>query len=322
VKVTVDAYDGTLKFYVVDPEDPIVQVWQRAFPELFSPNEDVSDDLRAHFRYPEDLFKVQATQFAQYHVEDAGQYFSGEDFWGLPKDPDSDERTLTPYYVLMRLPGEEREEFVLFVPFTPNNRPNMIAWFAAKSDPESYGELTAFEFQSGQSIDGPVQISRRINQDTDVSQQRTLLGQAGSNVVFGNLLAIPVENSFLYVQPMYLEATGSAGGIPELKRVILVHGQTVTIADTLQEALDESFGTGGGDEEPPPPPDDTERTIEELLAEALRHFNLAETALRNSDLATYQREIALAREAVLRAQELLAEGSGTPDPTPTASPTA
>jgi uncharacterized membrane protein (UPF0182 family) len=316
VKVTIDPYDGTQKFYVIDPTDPVIQVWQKAFPALFTPADQVSQSLKEHFRYPEDLFKIQADRYAQYHVETASQYFSGEDFWGLPKDVENSDQTLTPYYVLMKLPEQTQEEFVLFVPFTPNNRPNMIAWFAANSDPEGYGDLTAFEFQAGQSISGPEQVFRRINQDTSVSQQRTLLGQSGSRVVFGNLLAIPIANSFLYVQPMYLEATGSAGGIPELKRVILVHGETVTIGDTLQEALKTSFGT-----DEPPPPDNTDQTVAQLIEEALRHFGLADEALKAQDLAAYQREIALAQAAIARAAELLSNSGVSPTPTPSASPT-
>ena len=316
VKATIDAYDGTMRFYVVDPDDPIIQVWQRVFPDLFTGEEEISQALREHFRYPEDLFKIQAAQYAQYHVETPSQYFSGEDFWALPRSPDDTEESLTPYYVLMRLPGEEREEFVLFVPFTPNNRSNMIAWFAAKSDPEDYGELRTFEFQAGQNIPGPIQIDRRIDQDTEVSQQRTLLDQAGSKVVPGNLLAIPIERSFLYVQPWYLEASATEGGIPELKRVILVHGETVTIADTLQEALQQSFGSGEPGEPEPEPEPGTDRTVEQLLREALRHFRLADEALRNNDLAGYAREIALARAAVTQAEALLRQQGPEPSPSP------
>ena len=323
VKVTVDAYDGSMRFYVIDPNDPIVRAWQAAFPDLFTSGEEVSQNLREHFRYPEDLFKIQATQFARYHVDSATDFFSGRDFWGLPKDPSpsaSEGDVLDPYYVLMRLPGEEREEFVLFSPFTPNNRPNMIAWLAAKSDPDGYGELTAFEFQAGQSIDGPEQVFRRINQDADFSRERTLLGQGGSEVVFGNLLAIPVESSILYVLPMYIESTATGGGIPELKRVVIVHGQTVTVGDTLRAALEASFGEG---EEPPPEEPGTDQTIQELLDEALRHFRLAEQALRAGDLATYQSELALARAAIQEAAQQAAQnGNGTsPSPSPSPSPT-
>ncbi len=325
VKVTIDAYDGTLRFYVIDPTDPVIQAWQAAFPDLFTPDEEVSPNLREHFRYPEDLFKIQAAQYAQYHVQSATDFYSGRDFWALPQDPDptkTNAETLDPYYVLMRLPGEEQEEFVLFIPFTPNDRPNMIAWFAAKSDPEGYGELTAFDFQAGQSIDGPKQVFQRINADTEVSRERTLLGQSGSNVLFGNLLTIPIENSFLYVQPMYIEASSSSdqqGAIPELKRVILVHGETVTIAETLQEALEASFGEGG--EEPPPEEPGVDQTIQELLQEALQHFRNAEQALRDGDLAEYQTELAAARAAVEEAAQRSAEASGEePAPTPTASP--
>jgi uncharacterized protein len=320
VKVTVDAYDGTMTFYVVDPSDPIIQVWQRAFPQLFTSGDQASESLRAHFRYPEALFQVQANKFAQYHVDSPTEFFSGQDFWALPRNPEKPDEALVPYYVLMRLPGDDEESFVLFEPFTPNNRSNMISWFSADSDPENYGQLTAFEFQAGQNIPGPVQVFRRINQDTDVSRERTLLGQGGSDVVFGNLLAIPIENSFLYVQPMYIEATGSEGGIPELKRVILVHGQTVTIAETLQAALAQTFGEAG---EPPPPPPDADATVEELLQEALQHFRLARQALRDGDLGEYGRQIALAEQAVNDAAAAAAgegDGGSEPTPTPSASP--
>jgi len=320
VKIAVDAYDGTMTFYIVDPEDPIVQVWQKAFPELFAPASAVSPGLRAHFRYPEDLFTLQAEQYARYHVTDPDDFFSSEDFWAVPNDPNVADSRVKPYYVLMRLPGDTEEEFVLFTPFTPRNRPNMIAWLAARSDPDAYGRITQIEFEGGQTIFGPEQVAARINQDPTVSQQLTLLNQQGSTVQYGPLLAIPIEESFLYVQPLFLEASAGGGGaIPELQRVVVVHGESVTIGDTLQETIAQSFGLepqepGGG--EPPG------QTIQELLDQASRHFARADRLLRQGDLAGYQSEIDLARAAVEQALELAQGPDGGPPASPTPSPSA
>jgi hypothetical protein len=324
VKVVVDAYDGTTTLYMADETDPIIQAWALVFPDLFTPLDEASPDLRAHFRYPEDLFRVQSNQFANYHVTDPAQFYAKEDFWSIPQvstDPGSESASpLEPYYVLLPLPGQEAEgeRFVLFTPFTPAERPNMVAWLAADSDPEHYGRLVGLEFQS-QNVPGPANAAALISQDTDVAQQVTLLGQLGSRVIYGDLLAIPIGQSFLYVQPLYTRSAQEASSIPELKRVILVNGGNVTMASSLAGALQDAFGElPPGVEEPTEPGEPEEpaepglgEDVTSLLAEAEEHFRAAEQALAEGDLGTYQREIEQARELIARAAEL---AGATPAP--------
>jgi uncharacterized membrane protein (UPF0182 family) len=335
VKVVVNAYDGTMTYYVADEGDPIIQVWSRAFPELFAPIDEASPDLLSHFRYPENLFQVQAAQFTRYHVTDPNVFYGKQDFWAIPADPavsGTDAVAMRPYYVLMRLPGETDETFVLITPFTPEGRQNMVAWMAAKSDPGAdYGEIVDFQFPSGLNVDGPTQVFSRINQDARFSAERTLLGQGGSNVRFGDFLVIPVADSLLYVQPVYVEAA-QANAIPELKRVVVVNGPQIGIGANLREALSDSLGEpvpgggGGGGEEPG---GTVEEQIQVLLAQAASHFKAAEEALVAGDLATYQAEVNAANDAVDQANQLAAQLTGTPSPstspspgTPTPSPSA
>ena len=335
VKVVVDAYDGTITYYLADPTDPIALAWRNAFPELFAPIEQALPELREHFRYPENLFQVQASQFVNYHVTDPDVFYQKQDFWQIPEDPTQDEdvtdstsvsEPMRPYYLLMRLPGEEQESFVLIMPFTPASRPNMVGWMAAHSDPLDYGHLLAFEFPAGVSIDGPSQAFARINQDPQFSSERTLLSQAGSDVLFGDLLVIPLEDAFLYVVPVYVRA--QRGAIPELTRVVVVNGGVVGLGDTIQEAIAESLG-----EAPPPPPDggeepptgggDVRGRVGALMQEALEHFAAAEAALTEGDLATYQSEIERAQAAIEEAAALAerrGEAVPTAFPTPTATP--
>jgi uncharacterized protein len=345
VKVVVDAYDGTIRFYVVDPSDPLIQVWERAFPNLFITSAPPGD-LAAHFRYPESLLQVQATQFATYHVTNAQTFYSRSRQWDLPNAlPDTPQGGTTsttadqasaslgklrPYYVVMKLPNDTQgsEQFYLFEPFTPVNRQNMVAYIAATSDGYgpgggTYGKLTTFEFPTGVNIDGPQQVRNIINQDPVVSPQISLLNQQGSHVVFGDLLVVPVEDGFLYVQPVFVESNQGGTVIPELKKVVVVHGQTVTISDSLVNALAASFG-----EAPPSGPGEPPTgglTVQQLLNQALRHFAKAEQLLRQGDLAGYQREIDLGQQLVQQAQELAGQkggGSGTGSPSPSPSPTS
>jgi uncharacterized membrane protein (UPF0182 family) len=319
VKVAVDAYDGTTTFYLVDEADPIIQAWSRVFPDLFTPASEAPAALVEHFRYPEDLFRIQAHQYANYHVTDPAQFYQKEDFWSVPQirlTPEAETLTeLQPYYVLLPLPDETEAGFRLFTPFAPLNRPNMVAWMAAESDPESYGQLVAFQFQ-GQNVNGPEQVTSFIRQDTEVSQQVTLFGQLGSQVIYGDILAIPIGQSFLYVQPLYLESQG--GGIPELKRVIVVNGENVEMADTLKEALAETFGAAvtPTPEEPgpeQPAPEQPGASVADLLAQAQAHFDAANEALQNGDLGTYQAEIQQAEALIQQA----AQAAGVqPSPSP------
>ncbi len=332
VKVVVDAYSGAMKYYVVDPRDPIVQVWQKVFPTLFTPLAEASEDLRAHFRYPEDMFRLQANQFANYHVIDPRTFYGKQDFWQIPDEPTFDPEAqgasaqapqLAPYYVQTLLPGAASEQFTLFLPFSPQGRTNMVAWMSAPSDPADYGNLVSAEFPSGNNVLGPVQVFNQINSDPDFSEQRTLLSQGGSAVKFGNFLVIPIDNGFLYVLPVFVQGN-SDQSFPLLKRVVVVHGSVVGLGDTLEAAIADSFGA----QPPPPPPPDggtgggtVEEQIKALLDDAVQHFQAADAALKAGDLGTYQTEIAAAQRDIQRAQELAA-GSGSPTPTPSGTPTA
>jgi uncharacterized membrane protein (UPF0182 family) len=256
-------------------------------------------------------------------------FYGGQDFWALPVDPTipgSDQARMRPYYVLMRLPGEAEETFVLILPFTPLERQNMVAWLAAKSDPgPEYGDIVSFEFPSGVNVDGPTQVFSRINQDARFSAERTLLGQGGSSIVFGDFLVIPLQDSLLYVQPVYVESV-QENAIPELKRVIVVNGSQIGIGSSLREALTDSLGEvipppDGGEE--PPSQGTVEQQIQALLDQAAQHFVAADAALRAEDLATYQSEITAAQDATTQAQELLAQllgGELSPSPSPSPSP--
>ncbi len=325
VKVVVDAYDGTMTYYIVDEFDPIVMAWASAFPDLFTPVEDAPAELVEHFRYPENLFQVQAEQFTNYHVTDPDVFYGNQDFWALPDDPaTSGEVSMRPYYVLMRLPGQAEESFSLILPFTPQQRQNMVAWMAANSDAgEDYGTIVSYEFPSGLNVDGPTQVFARINQDARFSAERTLLSQAGSDVLFGDFLVIPIEESLLYVQPVYVKAR-QENSIPELKRVIVVNGTEIGLGDTLREALADSIGVAvpPPDGEEPPPEGTVDQQIQTLLDQAAAHFVAADAALTAGDLATYQAEIEAAQAAIVEIQQLLDTGGGEPTPSPSESPSA
>jgi uncharacterized protein len=259
VKAVVDAYNGTVSFYLSNPDDPIISAYAKIFPRLFEPLEAMPEDLRAHIRYPQDLFAVQARVYSTYHMQDPQVFYNKEDLLSIPRRdfPVQEqelgpiigmrrdqvvEREVDPYYTIMRLPGEQREEFVLLLPFTPNQKDNMRAWLAARSDPPHYGKLIALDFPKAKLVYGPKQIDARIDQDAYISQQLSLWSQRGSQVIRGGLLAIPIEKSLLYVQPLYLAA--EKGSLPELKRVIAAFGNQIAMRETLEQSLEELFGDG------------------------------------------------------------------------------
>lgn len=244
VKVVIDAYNGTVRYYVVE-EEPLVRAYREIFPELFQPISSMPEELRSHLRYPVDLFGVQARIYRDYHMKDPQVFYNREDAWEIPMEVYQGTRQpVEPYYVIMKDPGAEGgEEFMLILPFTPLSKNNMISWMCAKSDEPNYGEIVVFKFPKDQLIYGPIQIEARIDQDTAISQQITLWSQKGSSVMRGNLLVIPLEESLLYVEPLFLKAENSE--LPELKRVIVAYGSRVVMAETLEEALAAIFGLEG-----------------------------------------------------------------------------
>ena len=242
VKVVIDAYNGTTTFYVADASDPIIATYRRIFPALFKPLDAMPPDLQSHIRYAEDLFDIQAQQYRAYHMDAPEVFYNREDLWQFPREPTSPDGNnaggvtrMAPYYIMMRLPGESHAEFFLMLPMAPSQRENMIAWLAARCDLPEYGKLIVYEFPKDKLVYGPFQIEARINQNTEISQQISLWNQMGSRVIRGNLLVVPIENSILYVSPLYLRA--ESGQLPELKRVIAAYGDRVIMADTLPEAL-------------------------------------------------------------------------------------
>ncbi|KXU84236.1 hypothetical protein CI15_27570 [Paraburkholderia monticola] len=240
VKVVIDAYNGTVDFYVSDPADPLLRTYQRIFPGLFKPLDAMPSELRQHIRYPEDLFLIQAQLFRAYHMDAPEVFYNREDLWQFPRelvgmDGESTASTMPPYYTIMRLPGDPRAEFILMLPMVPSQRENMIAWLAARCDPTEYGKLIVYTFPKDRLIFGPFQIEARIQQNTEISQQISLWNQMGSRVIRGHLVVVPIENSILYVSPLYLRA--ASGQLPELKRVIAAYGERVVMEDTLGQAL-------------------------------------------------------------------------------------
>lgn len=236
VKATVDAYDGTVNFYVFDDSDPIVAAWAAAFPTLFRPASEMPASLRAHVRYPQDYFAIQAHMFSTYHMEEHQIWYNREDEWEVPTVAG---RRMSPYYTVMKLPGEEREEFILMLPFNPAQKVNLSAWMVARSDGDRYGQLRVYKFPKEKMVYGPNMIVARINQDDEISQNVSLWNQQGSQVLYGTLLVIPVEESLLYVQPLYIRADNDS--IPELKRVIVAYENEITMAPTLEAGLRQIF---------------------------------------------------------------------------------
>jgi len=325
VKVAVNAFDGSTTFYLLDEDDPIASAYGNIYPDLFTPFEEMPLSLRAHIRYPMDLFTIQSLMFTTYHITDADSLFNREDLWAIPTEKFiGDEQTMEPYYVVMKLPGEDEEEFALILPFTPEGKTISIAWLAARSDGENYGKLLSFRFPTDTGIFGPIQVESRIDTNTAISQQFSLWDQSGSQVIRGNLLMIPIGEGNLFVEPIYLRASG-ANSIPELKRVIVANGNNIAMEPTLEEALEVVLGraqpTAPTDDEPtveptpvdgatPQPtatpgptvalPDD----VDGLITQANDSFELAQQLLQAGDFAGYGEEIERLEEILQRLAQL------------------
>ncbi|HLI27577.1 MAG TPA: UPF0182 family protein [Chloroflexota bacterium] len=293
VKITVDAYNGATTFYVADPTDPLVQTYQAIFPTLFQPLDAMPASLRAHLRYPEDLFRIQAVMLLAYHMQNPVVFYNREDVWSIPHERFGDNRQpIEPYYTLMRLPDGTHEEFVLMLPLAPANRENLIAWLAVRNDPPHYGSLLVYKYPKDKLIYGPFQVETRIDQDPAIAPQLTLWNQSGSRVIRGNLLVIPVGNSNLYVEPIYLQAAQSP--LPELKRVVVATGNRLAMEPTLDAALARLFGTSAGGT---PAAGSTTGTAPlspaaaALVRQAQQHYQRAQEALRAGDWARYGEEL-------------------------------
>jgi len=349
VKIVIDAYDGTVTFYRIDETDPLVETYARIFPDLFRPLDQMPAGLRAHLRYPTGLFGIQAEKYKVYHMRDVNTFYNREDAWEFAKEPieaphaprppaprrgptgqpppESQLKYMEPYYVIMRLPGETEEEFILMLPFTPRgaqdkSKDNMIAWLCAKCDPARYGEMLVFEFPKRKVVFGPQQIRARINQNDEISKAISLWSQEGSSVFLGNLLVIPIEESLLYVVPLYLQA--EVGALPQLQRVIVAYGdQQVAMEPTLEEALRRIFGTATatapprGEPQPtvaapprPGPQPATEETLEALIRQVGEWLEREQQALRAGDWATVEKAGQQLRQVYQKLQTKAAQGQG------------
>jgi uncharacterized membrane protein (UPF0182 family) len=332
VKVVIDAYEGTAVFYVTDSKDPLIKAYQATFPSLFASIELMPAGLRTHLRVPEDMFTIQTRIYATYHITDPKVFFAREDVWDIPTaqtSPSNAPTKVEPYYVLFRLPGEQNPEFLLIMPFTPLNKQNMTSWMAARSDGAHYGEYVSYVLPKDKTIYGPQQVANLINQEPAVSRDFSLFHQpgSGSRVQQGNLLVVPIGNSFLYFEPIYLRAT-SGSSIPELKKVILADQTKVVYTDTLQQAIDQLVGTSTA----PPPTTAPPQTftpaqiahMADLVTQANQHYGAAYAALKAGDLSTFASEMAQVGKILAELQQLTgttatAAVSPSPSPSPRAS---
>ena len=349
VKVVVNAYSGETSFYAIQPDEPLLKAYSAIFPSLFKPIDQMPATVRQHIRYPEDLFRIQSETYLRYHIGDARGFYQREDQWEVPTEIfGSREQLVRPYYVIAKLPGETKEEFMLILPFVPRNRTNAIAWLAARSDGDQYGKLVSFRFPSTESVPGPTQVERRIDADGRVSQQLTLWNQSGSQVIRGNLLMIPIGKANMFFEPLYLSASGGGNAIPQLKRVVVVNGDTVAMEPTLSRAIDVAFGravpsgldsTGASVASPsatpgagvtpaaqatvgtapataPPAPSATVAPVSgdvaSLVAQAAQSYTRAQDLLRAGDFAGYGAENERLKQILDRLQAAL--------PVPTRSP--
>ena len=344
VKVVIDAYDGTMTFYLWDQDDPIARAYDKAFPGLFTPGTQMPDELREHVRYPEDLFRVQANAYGRYHVTRADSFYQGNDAWDVAQDPGTgrvsntiettpttggntaitggapartQSERIEPTYLLLRLPNSEAPSFVILQPFVPSSRNdeqiNLTAFLVGDSDGENYGRLESYVLPRGEQIDGPLVVNSAIQAEPDISEELRAFERSGSRAIFGQVQMIPLENSLLYVRPLYITAEQTQ--LFEMRRVIVVFGGRAVMKPTLREALIELFGSAPDtleeekDETPPDPGDDdtppvaTDGDIAELLEQADTAFAKAEEALRNGDLAEFERLVEEGREFVRRARE-------------------
>jgi hypothetical protein len=295
--MVLDAYNGTVDLYVADPDDPLIQVYQRIFPGIFRPMSEISDDLRRHIRYPEDIFQIQTAVYAVYHMTGPQVFYNKEDLWEIPVLASAGgDRAMSPYYTIMRLPQEAQEEFILMLPFTPNRKDNLSAWMVARSDGEHYGQLVVYHFPKQKLVYGPRQIVARINQDADISRQISLWDQHGSQVIQGTLLVIPIEEALLYVRPLYIRA--ESGKIPELKRVIVAYENKIAMEETLEASIAKIFQgelPAPATAQPAPArPAGAEAPATEgspLIQQARDAYNRAVQAQRQGDWARYGEEL-------------------------------
>jgi hypothetical protein len=326
VKVTIDAYNGDVSFYMTDEKDPLVKTYSLIFPDLFKPFDEMPADLKKHIRYPKDLFEIQVGTYRTYHMKDAQVFYNQEDLWEIPDELYGESRQeMKAYYIIIKLPEEDKEEYLLMLPFTPSKKDNMIGWLAARSDLANYGNLLVYKLPKEKLIYGPMQIEARVDQQTDISRELTLWGQRGSSVIRGNLLAIPISDTFIYVEPVYLEAKQSTeetaateptqprfgkpkgrqglgpqrprksatAALPELKRIIVAFGNRLTMDKTLELALNNVITEGEIllPKKLASPLIPQTVGVDNLGSLALEYYNKAKNYLRQGNWTEYGKEI-------------------------------
>jgi hypothetical protein len=291
VKVVIDAYNGDVSYYVINPKDPLIQSFEKIYPHLFKPFSEMPDFLKSHIRYPTDLFNIQTKMYNIYHMNDPKVFYNQEDLWAIPKEVyNSGQQNMFPYYVIMRLPGTKNEEYILMLPLSPSNKDNMIAWMCARCDVPNYGDLIVYTLPKDKLIYGPMQIEARINQMPAISSELTLWGQQGSSVIKGNMLVIPIKNSFIYVEPVYLQS--EQGQIPELKRVIVAFKDNIEMRPTLDQALQAVFNsTDSLGQLPANSIGNVITTLSVKAQNALNHYTKALQYLKEDNWAGYGKEL-------------------------------
>ncbi len=300
IKVAMDAYNGTLSFYLIDPQDPLAATYAAVFPDIFRPVEEMDPALVAHWRYPEGMFRIQAAKYQTFHMTDPQVFYNQEDLWNWAEEVVTGERVpIEPYYVNMRLPGGTDAEFVLMMPYTPSSKQNMVAWLYARNDGGHYGELGVYKFPNQRLVYGPMQVESRIDQDPVISQQLSLWNQRGSQVIRGNLLVIPIDQAILYVEPIYLQAEASQ--LPELRRVIVTYGSRIAMEETLAAGLARVMGgeaLAEGLEEPDTTLPPVEGEVADLILQADAHYQAAQGCLETGDWTCYGAEMDALEQAL------------------------
>lgn len=304
IKVVIDAYNGTTKYYLIDETEPIAVSYAKIFPELFQPLHQMPEDLRKHLRYPVDLFTIQALVYRDYHMQNPAVFYNREDAWNFAREIyENQTQQVEPYYINMKLPGSDKLEFLLMQPYTPVNKDNLIAWLAAKNDEENYGELILFQFPKQKLVYGPMQIESRISQDSEISKELNLWDQRGSSVIRGNLLVIPIEDSLLYIEPIYIKAANE-NSLPEVKRIIVAYNDEIVMEETLEESLYQIFSkTGATIDREQDQTEPSDLSLKILTRQAREAFDKAKQAAQAGDWAGYGEALKELENLILQLEE-------------------
>ena len=297
VKVVVDAYNGTTRYYIFDGEDPIIQTYRKIFPDLFLDKSQMPEGLMSHIRYPINYFDIQAEIYKTYHIGNPMVFYNEEDLWDIAQEKYMTEvLEVEPTYVMFKLPDEEEVEFLLTVPYTPRTKPNMTSLFVARNDGEDYGKLFIYKFPKGETVDGPMMVESRIDQTTSISEEMTLWSQQGSRVLRGNMIIVPIESSLLYVEPIYL-VSDNENSLPEMKRVVLSYKDQIVMEETLDKALNRVFNIkeeedakideSNGEKPESPEEKGKDQELPKLIQRAIELFNKAKEASQSGNWADY-----------------------------------